>query len=129
MQLIKLENPFFCENPEQFCPVRVVDEADEALSCLLEADLIVGLHPDGAAEALVDWGLKTAKPFALIPCCTCSKDFPKRKLNGKLVRSYEDLLTYLMGKNSEIKKENLDFEGKNTVLWWKPPEETGIKSY
>lgn len=45
-----------------------------------EFDLVVGMHPDGAAEALVDYGLTFGVPFALVPCCTCSKDFPRRRI-------------------------------------------------
>jgi hypothetical protein len=36
------------------------------------------------------------------------------------VRSFENLVQWLQEKHPDIKKEVLDFEGKNQVLWWAP---------
>ena len=40
--------------------------------------VLVGMHPDQAAEHLVDFALQNKKPFALIPCCVYHKQFPHR---------------------------------------------------
>lgn len=88
---------------------------------LKNCSIVVGLHPDQAAEAIVDFGLAQKKPFALIPCCTFSKEFPGRKLpDGTPVTSYEHLIAYLKNKSPEIQMEEMCFEGKNKVLFWKP---------
>merc|ERR1712151_879499 len=60
-------------------PERIVDWRT-GIRTLASAKLIVGLHPDGAAEAIIDFALQYNKPFAVVPCCTCSKDFPNRFL-------------------------------------------------
>ena len=96
------------------------------------------MHPDQAAGAIVDFALSRGIPFALTPCCTYHKEFPKRKLrDGSQVRTYEQLVQYLMEKGGEevggggggseegrrrgrIKKKELDFEGKNVVVYWDP---------
>jgi len=88
---------------------------------LLNCSIIVGLHPDQATEAIVDFALQWSKPFAVIPCCVYHKEFPHRKgANGKPISKYEDFVSYLMAKNSQIMMTELDFEGKNKVLYWKP---------
>jgi len=94
----------------------VIDDA--SLRQHLEGTVLVaGLHLDGAAEAAVDFALSLKKPFAIVPCCTCSKDFPGRQLDGKPVRSHFDLLRYLQRKDPRIRLDSLDFVGKNQVLW------------
>ena len=53
-------------------------------------------------------------------CCTCSKQFPHRRMNGAPVKSYEDLVSYLLAKDPRIKKTRLDFEGRNACLYFRP---------
>ena len=50
--------------------------------------LIVGLHPDQATEAIVDLALAVGSPFAIVPCCVYSAEFPKRRnlVTGKTAR-------------------------------------------
>ena len=89
----------------------------EASALLRECSLAAGMHPDNAAEPIIDFALRYGKPFAIVPCCTCSKDFPKRTLRGKLVKSYEDFVEYLSQKDPRIQVSVLDMEGKNRVLY------------
>merc|ERR1712151_1226430 len=102
-------------------------DPEAALGKLIDIDLVLGMHLDGAAEAAVDFALKFDLSFAIIPCCTCSKDFPNRMMRcsktGKLrlVKSYQDLTGYLLAKHPDIKMQRLDFEGKNVVLYRKVP--------
>lgn len=80
--------------------------------------LIIGLHPDEATEALVDTALYFNIRFCVIPCCVFSSDNPQRRLkNGNSPTSYLDFCTYLKEKFSGIKEENLNFIGKNKVLF------------
>ena len=99
----------------------IIEKHDNALETLLGASAVVGMHPDQAAEHICDFGLKHEIPFAVVPCCVYSKQFPKRKLpNGTLVKSYEQLLKHLQSKDRRIRKNRLPFEGKNIVLWFDP---------
>mmetsp|Transcript_30837 Transcript_30837/g.99147 ORF Transcript_30837/g.99147 Transcript_30837/m.99147 type:complete len:85 (-) Transcript_30837:72-326(-) len=81
------------------------------------------MHPDQAVGDMVDYALALRKPFACVPCCVYWKEFPRRKRgDGKMVRTYEDLVEWLKAKDPNIQEDVLDFEGKNRVLWWRPPE-------
>ena len=106
-------------------PPDVVPETDEwsavsAREVLLAADLLVGLHCDGAAEPIIDFALAHGKAFAIVPCCTCSKQFPHRRMNGAPVKSYESLVSYLLAKDPRIRKTRLDFDGRNACLYFRP---------
>ena len=35
-----------------------------------EADLVVGMHPDGATRVIIEYAAKHALPFAVVPCCS-----------------------------------------------------------
>lgn len=35
-----------------------------------EADLVVGMHADGATRVIVEYGAKHHVPFAVVPCCS-----------------------------------------------------------
>ena len=41
--------------------------ATSARAALVEADLLVGLHCDGAAEPIIDFALAHGKAFAIVP--------------------------------------------------------------
>ena len=63
------------------------DAIAEALrEALKNASVVVGLHPDQATDALVDFALASGKPFAVVPCCTYGADFPKRRTPSGKVR-------------------------------------------
>ena len=94
--------------------------ATSARAALVGADLLVGLHCDGAAEPIIDFALAHGKAFAIVPCCTCSKQFPHRRMNGAPVKSYDDLVSYLLAKDPRIRKARLDFEGRNACLYFRP---------
>eukprot|EP00392_Amoebophrya_sp_AT5.2_P003613 g3618.t1 len=100
-------------------PPALITDAAAVAATLHKANLVVGMHLDGAAEAVVDFALQRQISFAIVPCCTCSKMFPNRRHpeTGKLIKSYTDLVDYLQRKDAGIRKSNLDFSGKNVVLW------------
>lgn len=95
------------------CPAR-------AQELLTTCSAIVGLHPDQAAGAIIDFSLALRVPFAIVPCCVYSAEFTKRKVDGEQVKSYDDLLRFLQAKHPAIRAQDLDFEGKNRCLWWAP---------
>jgi hypothetical protein len=35
-----------------------------------EADLVVGMHPDGATRVIIEYAVKHRIPFAVVPCCS-----------------------------------------------------------
>ncbi len=84
--------------------------------------IVIGMHPDQAAGAIVDFALARGIPFAITPCCVYSEEFTKRRLkNGERVTTYSDLIQYLVEKDEHhIKIDKLDFEGKNIVVYWNP---------
>ena len=107
----------------------IIDDCNDVYSILKNASCVFGMHPDQAAEHIVDFALEHNIPFALVPCCVYSKQFPKRKLpDGTLVKSHEQLLQHLRSKDKRIKQELLPFEGKNIVLWFDPEASTGTES-
>ena len=73
---------------------------------------------DSATDAIVDYAVATGKPFAIVPCCTFTKQFTKRRTaDGGPVESYDQLLDYLLLKDGAVRRSKLDFEGRNTVIW------------
>lgn len=101
------------------------------LQCYLDADtvaahaqlftncsLLVGMHPDEATEAIVDTALAHRKPFAVVPCCVMSRQFPNRKCaDGTSVATYETFVTYLREKHAGVQTAFLPFAGRNQVLY------------
>ena len=97
----------------------------ELRELLENCSCIVGMHPDQAAEGIVDFALRMKKPFALIPCCVYSKQFPRKKTpSGAQVSNYQDLVDHLRAKHPDIRTMKMPFEGKNTIVYWNPNEET-----
>lgn len=97
-------------------------EWEDLKETLSGVSIIIGMHPDQAAEAIVDFALASKIPFALTPCCVYSQSFPTRKLkSGKFVKTYQDLIDYLVEKDAKhILTTKLDFEGRNVVVYWNP---------
>jgi hypothetical protein len=53
---------------------------DHASDVVKTADLIVGMHPDQAVDAIVDAALYQNISFFVVPCCTYSREFPNRRV-------------------------------------------------
>lgn len=98
-------------------PGSEITDRAEAFAALRTATVVVGLHPDQATEPAVDLALRCGHSFAVVPCCVYSADFRSRRLDGKPVTNYEQLVRYLRAKSDKIKTATLDFEGQNTVLY------------
>jgi len=94
---------------------------EEVLDLLTNCSCIVGMHPDQATEGIVDFALHHQKPFAVVPCCVYSKQYPwKQTPDHRLVSNHADLVDHLAAKHPAIRKHHLPFEGQNTVLYWNP---------
>ena len=106
-----------------------MDSAETAATCervLSGCSVVVGLHPDQATDAAVDFALAHGKPFAVVPCCTYARDFPHRRLppgpgrpkGGGPVTTHAHLVEYLLAKApGVIKSETLPFDGNNVVVY------------
>lgn len=87
------------------------------------ASLLVGMHADGATEAIVDAALRLKKPFVVVPCCVFPRLFSKRTIQQQdgstvQVRTHEQFCQYLLQKDSRFMGEVLPFEGRNVAIWW-----------
>ena len=91
------------------------------------ASLIIGLHADGATEAIVDAALFYNKPFVIVPCCVFPNLFNNRfntvqyadgTFKQTPVRTHEQFCEYLLNKDQRFKREVLPFEGRNIAIWW-----------
>lgn len=111
---------------------------DEALEkAVRHASLIIGLHADGATEAIVDAALYYNKPFVIVPCCVFPNLFRNRFIYVKddhanncsehgqhseekkvAVRTHEQFCRYLLNKDDRFRQEELPFEGRNVAIWW-----------
>ena len=118
---------------------------DEKLDVAVSnASLLIGLHADGATEAIVDAALLYGKPFIIVPCCVFPNLFRERyisvqmettlqhgdgeadhrdeegapKLKKIQVRTHEQFCKYLVDKDPRFVQEVLPFEGRNIAIWW-----------
>jgi hypothetical protein len=91
------------------------------------ASLIIGLHADGATEAIVDAALIYRKPFVVVPCCVFPNLFRERYISmideaneekRVSVRSHDQFCTYLLAKDPRFVMEVLPFDGRNVAIWW-----------
>lgn len=90
------------------------------------ASLLVGLHADGATEAIVDAALQYKKPFCVVPCCVFPNLFVNRMIycpitNRQIpVRSPDQFCQYLLQKHEEFQMTTLPFDGRNIAIYWNP---------
>ncbi|OQR93439.1 hypothetical protein ACHHYP_02555 [Achlya hypogyna] len=82
--------------------------------------VFLGMHPDEATEPIIDVALKLGKPFAVVPCCVMSRQFPDRRWEGDVVGTYDVFIKYLKAKDTRIQSAFLPFAGKNQVLYMLP---------
>jgi hypothetical protein len=129
----RVENPTFVDDVvgAQFRQLtlpldeRSLEASPDLRAAVQNASLIVGLHADGATEAIVDAALKYHKPFVVVPCCVFPNLFAHRLVpssveDGRMVpvRSHEQFCHYLALKDSRFRTEELPFEGRNIAIWW-----------
>lgn len=90
--------------------------AAEASAVLSGCAAIVGMHPDAATEAIVDYALATNKSFAIVPCCVFATAFPRRRH----VTSHAAFVEYLAAKDPRVRVATLPFGGRNRVVYALP---------
>lgn len=111
----------------------------EITAVLEKCTAIIGIHPDQATEPIVDAALAYNKSFAVLPCCVFANENTHRMIPNPSyvpvkpgqpvdesdstththipVRTYEQLIQYLLAKDPSICVDHLGFEGRNTVLY------------
>jgi len=101
------------------CFVLDKEKEGENSMWVCNSSCLVGLHPDECTEDILDAALHYKKSFAIVPCCVFPTFFPTRRLRcGKVVRTYDEFLLYLLEKDDRLNREALPFEGKNQVIYY-----------
>lgn len=96
-------------------PLASSPSVTEVCSTLAGCSLVAGMHADGATEGIIDFALRTGKPFAVVPCCICPPSKPM---------SYLAFIRHLVAKApGRVRTKSLPFEGKNVVVYGLPLEE------
>jgi hypothetical protein len=134
LMMQKEKNPNFTEHliQERFRQLVMnfseedVESSPDLRAAVEGATLLVGMHADGATEAIVNVALKYGKPFVVVPCCVFPNLFTKRELievDGSRVpvRTHDQFCRYLAQKDSRFVMEVLPFEGRNIGIWWAGP--------
>lgn len=101
---------------------KVVETLQTARELVSNCSIVVGMHPDEATEPIIDFAIAQQKPFAVVPCCVHSKQFPNRKITdafGKpqAVKTYEQFIQYILDKHAGIQQKKLPFQGRSIVLY------------
>uniref|UniRef100_A0A7S1I7R7 C3H1-type domain-containing protein n=1 Tax=Eutreptiella gymnastica TaxID=73025 RepID=A0A7S1I7R7_9EUGL len=90
----------------------------EAALALLGCSVVVGMHPDQATEPITDFAVLYGKPFAVVPCCVFSAEFPDRQLSsGAFVEGYDQFVEYLSAKHPSCQCARLPLQGASTVVF------------
>ena len=90
---------------------------------LADCAALVALHPDEATGAIVETAVEHEIPFLVVPCCVFSRLFPERRRapgggdGGPPVRTYDDLLDWLVARHPAIRTTRLPFDGANVAVW------------
>jgi hypothetical protein len=117
--------------------VNCINDADQALSILLRAKLVLGFHPDQATDFCFQLADLLNIPVCVVPCCVFPSEFPHRRFycdvsyNELPVKRYQELLMFLQQQHSKLQTAVLDFPGtitaKNLVLYTMPPSSSAIR--
>jgi hypothetical protein len=90
----------------------------ELNSIIESCSIVVGMHPDGATDSIVDCALAHGKPFAIVPCCVFPTQFPnRRRKDGSTVTTHAEYITWLQEKDPAIEVRDLGFGGANKVVF------------
>lgn len=78
-----------------------------------EADLVVGMHPDGATRVIVEYAARHRLAFAIVPCCS-DNSMPYKPW----MRHLAELAA---AQGLVVTEETLPMEGRARVLMGAPP--------
>ena len=75
-----------------------------------EADMVVGMHPDGATQVIIEYAARHHLPFAVVPCCSDNS------------MSYKQWMRFLTQKATvlgfrEVGEDALPMRGRARVLF------------
>lgn len=98
---------------------------NDILPLLKNCSFVVGLHPDQATGAIVEFAVKYKKPFLVVPCCVFSHLFPNRFISNDLhnekrrqAKTKKELIDWCISLDPEnIKITELPFQGSNVAVW------------
>lgn len=100
-----------------------IDDANALRDIVGQTKLVIGMHPDQAAGEAAQFAVAQKLPWAVVPCCVYRKEFPNRRLHsGATVSTYQDLVEWLSELHPNTRRETLDFEGRNTVVYMLPSD-------
>jgi len=86
------------------------------------SNCLAGMHPDECTEDILGVVLHYGKLVAIVPCCVFPCLFPHRTRKGRggpggageaAVQTYDEFVQYLLKKDGRLRRETLEFEGKN----------------
>lgn len=98
-------------------------DVGEVLNLIKQATLVVGMHPDQAAAEIAAYATSAGIPWAIVPCCVYSAQFPKRKLgDGTPVKSIDHFIAWLCELYPKARSTKLGFEGKNICVYVLPED-------
>ena len=103
-----------------------ITSISHAQEILTKCRLVVGLHPDQACGDIAEFADSLGLPWCVVPCCTYSNIFTKRKLmDGTRVTTHQQLIQWLVERFPRAKVGKLDsVEGKNVVVYCLPKDDT-----
>jgi hypothetical protein len=97
---------------------------NDIMPLLNNCSFVVGLHPDQATGAIVEFAVKHKKPFLVVPCCVFSRLFPNRfvpnNVDGEknVVSTKKQLIDWCVSLDPEnINISELPFQGSNIAVW------------
>lgn len=79
----------------------------------LNADLVIGMHPDEATCEIVRYSVRHRLPFAVVPCCILGRD-------SSGIHSFEgwvNKLKSIAAKTHNVREYTLRMNGKNLVIY------------
>ena len=57
-----------------------------------DKDVIIGMHPDGAVNYIVEYACKKQMSFCIVPCCVFPKVYSRKLESGEDVVEKEQLI-------------------------------------
>ncbi len=61
-----------------------------------EVDVLLGMHPDGAVNAIVEAACTLRRSFAIVPCCVFPRAYPRRLADGTEVIERDALCRWIL---------------------------------
>lgn len=79
----------------------------------IEADLILGMHPDEATGEIIEYSKINRVPFAIVPCCALGKFSPRKTTYS----GWLNILKQRISGFTSFKETILDIKGRNIIIY------------